>query len=222
MTSSVRRGEPHPFQPVDAPAGPQECGEGAAIPGLSGVGERHPVGVDVLAEQGHLDDAIVDQRAHLGQDVGRTTVDLLAAQRRDDAERAGVVATDGNRHPGRVGRFAGTGQRGRELLQRFGDFHLRDVVVARPFEQGRQRSDVVGAEHDVDPGRLAQHRLAVFLRQATPHRDLHVGIAALARRQVADVAVQLVVGILPDGACVEHHHVGVGALGRPLVTGGLQ
>ncbi|EUA16723.1 (Dimethylallyl)adenosine tRNA methylthiotransferase miaB domain protein, partial [Mycobacterium xenopi 4042] len=28
--------------------------------------------------------------------------------------------------------------------------------------------------------------------------------------QVAQVAVELVVGVFPDGARVEHHHVGVG------------
>src|SRR6202012_3597022 len=49
---------------------------------------------NVLPEQRHLDDALVDQGADLGQDVPRAPVGLGAAQRRDDAERAGVVAAD--------------------------------------------------------------------------------------------------------------------------------
>ena len=64
----------------------QQVGEGAAV------AELDAVGVDVLPEQGHLEHALVDQRLHLGQDLAGTAVLLLAAQRRDDAERAGVVA----------------------------------------------------------------------------------------------------------------------------------
>ena len=48
------------------------------------------------------------------------------------------------------------------------------------------------------------------------------GSACFARRQVAEVAVQLVVGVLADGAGVEHHDVGVGAVGGPLVSRRLQ
>jgi hypothetical protein len=84
--------------------------------------------------------------------------------------------------------------------------------VPGAVEQRGQRPDVVRAEDHIDPRRLAQQRLPVLLGQAATDRDLHVGVAALARGQVAEVAVQLVVGVLADGAGVEDHHVGVSKL----------
>ena len=110
----------------------------------------------------------------------------------------------------------------REFLQRLGDFDLGGVVVPGAVEQRRQRADVVGAEHDIHPRRPAQHRVAVLLGQATADGDLHVRIGLLARRQVAEVAVELVVGVLPDRAGVEHDDVGVGTVGGAPVSGGLQ
>src|SRR5690625_2839396 len=80
----------------------------------------------------------------------------------------------------------------------------------------------MGAEHHVDPWRPAQHAVLVLLGQAAPDRDLHVRVAALVRRQVAQIAVELVVGVLPHRAGVEHHQVGVGALGGAAVSGRLQ
>ena len=221
ITSSVnsagmRRGEAHPLQPVDAPARAQQLRERAAVARLVGVGERDPVGVDVLAEQRHLEHALVDQRLHLGQHVAGPAVDLLAAQRGHDAERAGVVAADGDRNPCGVGGFARGGQSGRELLERLDDFDLGRAVVPGAVEQRRQRADVVGAEHDVHPRGLPQHRVAVLLGQAAADGDLHVGVGLLARREVAEVAVELVVGVLAHRAGVEHDDVGVGAVGRAL------
>ena len=165
---------------------------------------------------------VVHQRPHLGQDVVRAAVDLLAPQRRHDAESAAVIAADRDGNPSGVGRFAGGGQRRRKLLQCLGDFDLGNLVVTGPVEQRRQRSDVVGAEHDVDPRRLAQHRVFVFLGQAAAHRDLHVRVAALTRGQMAEVAVELVVGVLAHRAGVEDHHIGVGAVGRAPVARRLQ
>ena len=110
----------------------------------------------------------------------------------------------------------------REFLQRLGDFDLGGFVVAGAVEQRRQRADVVGAEHDVHPRRPAKHRVAVLLGQATADGDLHVRIGLLTRRQVAEVAVELVVGVLADRARVENHDVGVGAVGGAPVSRGLQ
>ncbi len=215
-------GEPDPLQPVDVSAGPQQLGESSPITGQCGVGERDAVGVDVLAEQGDFEHTVVHQGPHLGQDVCRAAVDLPTPQRRDDAERAAVVAAHRDGNPRGIGRFAGAGQRRRELLQRLGDFDLGDLVVPGALQQRGQRPDVVGAEDNVYPRRPAQHGVAVFLRQAATDRDLHVGIGALARGQMAEVAVQPVVGVLADGAGVEHHDVGLGTVGRPPVAGRFQ
>ena len=49
---------------------------------------------------------------------------------------------------------------------------------------------------------------AVLLRQAAADRDLHARMRRLDRREVTEVAVQPVVGVLPDRAGVEDDHVG--------------
>ena len=149
-------------------------------------------------------------------------VPLLAAQRRDDAEGAGVVAADRDRHPGRVRRVAPGRQHGREGLQRLADLDLRLLLDPRPLQQRRQRADVVGAEDDVHPGRAARDLAAVLLRQAAADRDLHARPGVLHRAEVAEVAVELVVRVLPDRAGVEHDDVRGGAGGRAPVARVLQ
>ena len=116
MTSSVKSrgcGEVNRTRssPSTLAAGAQQLRERAAVAQLGAVG------VHVLAEQRHLEDALADQRAHLGEDVAGPAVLLHAAQRRHDAERAGVVAADRDRDPGRVRRLAARGQGGREHLE---------------------------------------------------------------------------------------------------------
>jgi hypothetical protein len=200
---------------LDVAAGPQQLRERAAV------AELDAVGVDVLPEQRHLQDAVGGERLHLGEHVTGPAVLLLTAQGRDNAERAGVVAAHRDRHPARVGGLAARGQRGGEHLERLGDLHLGRGVVAGPLQQHGQRVHVVRAEDDVHPGRLPHDRLAVLLREASPDRDLHTGPRGLDRPQVTEIAVEPVVGVLPDRAGVEHDDVGVlGA--RLLVPRGLE
>ena len=73
----------------------------------------------------------------------------------------------------------------------------------------------MSAEHDVHPRRAAHDLAAVLLRQAAADGDLHAGVRVLDRAQVAEVAVEPVVGVLPDRAGVEDDDVGVGARRRP-------
>ena len=94
--------------------------------------------------------------------------------------------------------------------------------MSGPVEQGRQRADVVRSEHHVHPWRPAQDGVAVLLGQTTTDSDLHIRIGLLTRSQVADIAVELVVGVLPNRAGVEHHDVGVGTVRSAPVAGGLQ
>ena len=196
-------------RPSIVAAGPQQLAE------REPVAELHAVGVDVLPEQRDLEDTLGDQRLDLGQHVAGPAVLLGAAQRRHDAERAGVVAADADRDPRGVRRLAPGRQGGGEDLERLEDLDLRLVVVPRPLEQRRQRPDVVGAEDDVDPRRPAGDLAAVLLGQAAAHRDLHARVGLLDRRQVAEVAVELVVGVLPHRAGVEHDDVrGVLAVAR--------
>ena len=87
-----------------------------------------------------------------------------------------------------------------------------------PLQQHRQRVHVVGAEHDVHPRRPAHDLGPVLLRQAAAHRDLHARLRGLDRPQVAEVAVEPVVGVLPDRAGVEHDDVGGGVRAGPRVA----
>ena len=91
----VRRGEPDPLEARHRPDRAQQVGERAAV------AELDPVGVDVLPEQRDLDRAGGHQRLDLGEDLAGPAVALLAAQRRHDAERAGVVAAHADRDPAR-------------------------------------------------------------------------------------------------------------------------
>ena len=221
MTSSVnsrgmRAGEPHPLEALDPAGRTQQVGERAAV------AELDAVGVHVLAEQGHLEHALVDQRLHLGQDLAGPAVLLGAAQRRDDAERAGVVAPDADRHPAGVGGVPLRRQRRREDLEGLHDLDLRLGVVAGAVEQGRERPHVVGAEDDVDPGRAADDLAAVLLGEAAADGDLHPRVRVLDRPQVAEVAVEPVVRVLADRTRVQDDDVGVGAIGRGRVAGLLE
>ena len=229
----MRRGEPHSFQSVDITAGTQQFREGTTVAPLGGeagrimlrqcgFGEIHAVGVDVLPQQGHLQHTLIDQCLYFGQHIAGPSVDLLTAQCGHDAEGAGVVATHRDRHPAGVGGFATRRESGRKRLERFEDLHLGLLVVAGTLEQHRQRSDVVGAEHHIDPRRLTHHGVAVLLRQAAADGDLHTGTVRLDRRQMPECPVELVVGVLAHRAGVEHHQVRGLATGRPGVSGVLE
>ena len=73
------------------------------------------------------------------------------------------------------------------------------------LEQVRQG---VRADHDVDPRRAPLDLALVLLREAPRHHDAQRRVVVLQRLQVAEVAVQPVVGVLADRARVEHHDLG--------------
>ena len=110
----------------------------------------------------------------------------------------------------------------RKDLQRLGDLHLRLVLNPGSFQQHRQRSDVVGAEDDVNPGRSSDDLGPVLLGQAAANGDLHARCARFDRGQVAEVAVELVVGVLPNCAGVEDDDVGRLVRARVDVAGLLE
>ena len=60
-----------------------------------------------------------------------------------------------------------------ERLQGVDDLDLGLLADPGPLQQHRQRPEVVGAEHHVDPGRAPDDLVLVLLGQAAAHRDLH-------------------------------------------------
>jgi hypothetical protein len=197
----MRRGEPDPLEAVDLPAGPQQLAERQPVTELGAVG------VHVLPEQGDLDDTVVHQGPDLIEDVARPAVLLLAAQRRDDAEGAGVVAADRDRDPGGVRGLTTGGQQGREGGERLLELRLRLLALPGLVEQPRQGADVVRAVDDIDPGGAVGDLLPLHLGQAAADRDLHALVRLLGRQELAEVAVQLVGSVLPDRTGVEYHQV---------------
>ena len=116
-------------------------------------------------------------------------------------EYAGVPASrERGREPGVVV--------GHRLVQDLGD----GAIAAGLVQQERVAVHVVGAEDDVHVGRLRPHQVPVLLSQAAGHDDLAVPAGrggVLPPLELAEVAVQLVVGVLPDAAGVEHDDVGL-------------
>ena len=81
--------------------------------------------------------------------------------------------------------------------------------------------DVVRAQHHIHVRRALADRVPILLGQATGDDDLATFLLRLPRLQVAEVAVEPVVRVLPDAARVEHDHIGVGLivhLDEPLVV----
>jgi hypothetical protein len=192
--------------------GAQQLAEGEPV------AELDTVGVDILAEKRDLDGAVVNERLDLREDVARTTILLFAAKRRDDAERAGVVAPDGDGHPAAVGGLPSGREGGREDVEGFENLELGFAIVTSSLEQCRERAHVVGAEYDIHPGRLLEDGGFVFLCETSADRDLHALVLTFDRRENAEIAVELVVRVLANRARVDYHNVGLAAL-RPNITG---
>ena len=198
----VRTGEPDPPQIVnlvDFSKQPREQG----LLGRARDGDVATVGVHVLPEQGDLDDAVGRQALHLGEDVADRARALRPANQRDDAERAGVVTARRDRDPGAERVVARCGQGARERFGVLAHIHLGPIGL-RLLQQVEQLRQGVGPDHDIDPGGLALDQPLVLLCQTPRDHDLELGVAVLDRLEVAQVAVQLVVGVLADRARVEH------------------
>ena len=115
----VRRGEAHAFETVDGSAGTQQLAESVSI--ADAITKR----VHVLAEKRDLLGAAGHALADLIKNVTGAAVLFLASRGGHDAERAGVIAAHGNRHPRADAGGAGGGKLARELPQLFSDLDLR-------------------------------------------------------------------------------------------------
>ena len=206
--------------PSTAPGRPKQVGEQRPhldrfVAGLAG-GELQvtSIAVHVLAEQGDFGDPRGSELLDLGDDVIERPGDLDAPDGRDDAEGATVVAADLDRDPGVEGRLADRRQRRREhhvVVEHGGIEDLGDRPAgAGGAEQVGGPMHVVGAHHDVDVGSLLPDELAVLLRQASRDHDLPVVALRLPGLELAEIAVEPVVGVLPDATRVEHDDVGIG------------
>ena len=91
-----------------------------------------------------------------------------------------------------------------------------------PGRAVRRAVDIVGAHHHVDVAGTLRDEILVLLGEATRHDDLTALALGLPGLEVAEVAVQLVVGVLANAAGVEHDDVGVGLVVGPDEPVGLE
>jgi len=68
--------------------------------------------------------------------------------------------------------------------------------------------EVVGAEHHIHVRRSFAHEITIFLGEAATDRDLQLRSPLLELLEPPEMAVELVVGVLPDTAGVQHDDVG--------------
>ena len=212
----MRAREADPLEPRYVVARAQELAE--VRPDVRS--EIPPPGVDVLAEERDLLDAVAGQRADLGDDLSGSPALLAAAHGRDDAVRALRVAAHRHLHPGLVTALAVLRQVGREVLVR-AEPPPRDRVAAGgdPLAEVRDRA---GAERDVDERVLLEDPLALRLGVAAADRDHEVGPLALAGGGVPEVGGEARVRLLADRAGVEDDDVGLVRRDRLAQAEGLE
>ena len=168
-------------------------------------------GVDVLAEQRDLLDAVGREPRHLGDDLAGPAALLAPADGGDDAVRALGVAAHRDLHPGAEGALAVHRQVAREVLVRAEAAARRLSAGADPLAEVRDRA---GPERDVDLRVELEDPLPLRLGVAAADGDDEVGVLPLARAGVAEVCGELRVRLLADRAGVEDEHVGVLLRGR--------
>ena len=197
----MRRGKAHALQALDLAAGSQKLGKRLSI------AEAHAVRIDVLAQKSYLDGALGDDGFDFGEDLPGPSVAFLASEMRHDAERAGVVAPDGDRHPRCKCALAAGGKSRREHLERFLYLDRGLGVVPRTLEECWKDVEIVGAEHSVDPRRFLDDPAAHLLRQAAADGDLHARPLAFDRCQLAEIAEKAGRRVFPHAACVDDDDV---------------
>ena len=129
--------EPNPADALDPADRPEQVSEEGADPfGAARLPcsqrEIAAVGVDVLAEQSDLGDAVRGERLDFGDELREGPADLGATHGGHDAESAAVVAPDLDGHPRAVSPLALGGEGGRKRRAVVGDGrfeHLDDRPV---------------------------------------------------------------------------------------------
>src|SRR5207248_7367933 len=114
-----------------------------------------PVGVDVLAQQRHLADAVGGHRLGLGDELLERAADLAPARGGHDAVRARAVAANADLQPALKRARAVRGQMPREALEL--EVPLRTQRVAD--QELRELVHLPRSEGDIDEGRSEERRV---------------------------------------------------------------
>ena len=178
------------------------------------------VAVDGLAEQGHLLDPLIGQGACLVDDRLRRSALFGASDAGDDAVGAELVAThhdpherlEGARAHRRLADRVVLGEARRDLVAGPGgpgeaDGHLGGALLLGQHEQFRDPGELAGPGDHVDVRRPLQDEPLILLGHAAQDADRQLGLERLEGPDPPQGAVDLVLGVLPDGAGVVEDRV---------------
>src|SRR5262249_10473151 len=174
------------------------------------------IGVDVLADQGHLAHPGIREPLDLSDDLFNRPRDLSAARVRTDAKGEDLAAAflhgDEGGHAARSLLFPAWGSEEVELvLDR--KFSIDDALAGRTGNEARQSMVALWPAHQVNRRCAADDLLPFSLRHAAGDRDQN--LAALACRRLLDLADTAKLGIdlfhrfLANMAGIEDDEVGL-------------
>ena len=217
----VRAREADPADAVDGTDLPQQVGEERAQPRrlvaalARGQLQVTAVAVDVLAEQRHLGDTLrrpaPEPRRRPGRRGGSSPRHGRPARCRTRSccrSRSGSSPRRCTTSPAGRGAPTGTSRDRRRPLRSRISVIGRSACSASRSSSAARWTLCVPITTSTYAGPFG-HAFLVLLRQAAGHDDLTAVALALPRLQMTEVAVELVVGVLPDAARVEDDDVGV-------------
>ncbi len=173
------------------------------------VGHCAPVGVDVLAEQRDLADALRGQSGNLGQYVVERARDLLSAGVGHDAVSAELAAAFHDRHEGRRAVHLGWGQVVEFLYFREGNVDLRLAEPAPFCDQLRKAMERLRTEYDVDVRRAGDDGGPLLAGDAAADANDQAGLLLLQQAHPAEVVEYAFLGLFTHRTGVEEDDVGV-------------
>ena len=174
-------------------------------------GEISTPRVDVLPEKRDLADPVSRQLLDLGENVARPSTLLEATDSGNDAVRADGVAAHRHLNPGLEASLAMLRQVSGEGLV-LAEAPSLDSMPARS-EPIAEMGNRPGPEGNIDERIELEDPLVLRLGITAAHRHNEVGITPLPGSGITKIGGQLLIGLLPNRACVEDHDVG----GRRIV-----
>jgi hypothetical protein len=197
--------EAHPLHPRDLGRRGQEVGQGPPL----GV----PVGVDGLPQELDLHHPPRGQGAHLRQHIVHGPADLRSARAGDHAIGAAVVAAFDHRHvgPARGLPFPPDAVEGEAdgVVADLGVAGARGLSPPQFLQDPRQRPGGPRAQDQVHVGGALEDRPPLLLRHAAADAQDHVRALLLEGLETSQLREHLLRRLLPDGAGVEEHDVGL-------------
>jgi hypothetical protein len=175
----------------------------------------------ILSNQVELPYSAVRQRARLGDQIERRAALMGTADRRDDAERALVIASFGDLQV-RGKNFPATGPRRFQSGQQMSRAWIGDwprIVRLGAAQQVRKVEEIPGADEDVDFRELFTQLGAIALRQASGDHQAPAGPLPLDFRRLENRVERFLLGGFNKGAGVDHQDIGLGWIEGQRVSG---